>query len=70
MRRTHVHLSEDVFDGCEALDGEADETADYEAWVCGECGLQQRCSNERIDDSTVDGGGPITVRFIAMKYSH
>ena len=70
MRRTHVHLSEDMFDGCEGLDDEADVTADYEAWICSKCGLQQRCSNEGVGDSTVDSGAPMTVRFIAMKLSH
>jgi hypothetical protein len=60
MRRTHVHLSEDVLEDCDALVGDADVTADYEAWVCRACGLQQRCSSQGLVESTVADGKSAT----------
>jgi hypothetical protein len=68
MRRTHVHLPEDVFDACDGFDGEAAEVStEYASWVCSACGLQQRYSAQGAADVTVDSGA--TVRFIEMKFS-
>ena len=70
MRWTHVHLSDAYCGGHGDDDERLHVDAEYDAWVCEACGLQQRRSYEdAVAEGKFAGRGAVAVRFTAVKAS-